>query len=60
MEFGIAHANAEEDALWFRDRIAERFTLARPVFMAEVTSVLAAHIGEGAVGVGYILPERKG
>ena len=60
MEFGIAHANAEADALWFRDRIAERFTLARPVFMAEVTSVLAAHIGEGAVGVGYILPERKG
>jgi len=60
MEFGIAHANAEADALWLRDRIAERFTLARPVFLAEVTSVLAAHVGEGAVGVGYILPERKG
>jgi DegV family protein with EDD domain len=60
MEFGIAHANAGADALWFRDRIAERFTLSRPVFLAEVTSVLAAHIGEGAVGVGYILPERKG
>jgi DegV family protein with EDD domain len=59
IEFGIAHANAEEDAMWFRDRITERFTLARPVFVSEVTSVLAAHIGEGAVGVGYILPERK-
>jgi len=60
MEFGITHANAEEDALWFRDRIRERFTLARPVFVTELTSVLAAHVGEGAVGVGYILPESKG
>ncbi len=60
MEFGIVHANAEADALWFRDRIAERFTLARPVFMTEITSVLAAHVGEGTVGVAYILPEHKG
>ena len=55
-EFAIAHANSEENVRWFQDRIAERFTLARPPFVVELTSVLAAHIGEGAVGVGYILP----
>lgn len=58
-EFAIAHSNAEADASWFEQRIAERFTLARPVYVAEVTSVLAVHIGEGAVGVGYILPDRQ-
>jgi hypothetical protein len=56
-EFAIAHANAEENVRWFQDRISERFTLARPPFVVELTSVLAAHIGEGAIGVGYILPE---
>jgi fatty acid-binding protein DegV len=59
-EFAIAHANSEENVTWFQDRIAERFTLARPPFVVELTSVLAAHIGEGAVGVGYILPEASG
>jgi DegV family protein with EDD domain len=56
VEFAIAHANAYEDALWFKERITEEFTLAREPFVVEATSVLAAHIGEGTVGIAYILP----
>jgi DegV family protein with EDD domain len=56
VEFAIAHANAYKDALWFKQRLAEEFTLAREPFVVEATSVLAAHIGEGTVGIAYILP----
>jgi hypothetical protein len=51
VEFAVAHADALEDAEWFRDRIAETFTLSRPTFVVEATTVLANHIGEGAVGL---------
>jgi DegV family protein with EDD domain len=56
-EFAIAHANAYEHAAWFKERIMKTFTLATEPFIVEATTVLAAHIGEGAVGVSYILPE---
>jgi uncharacterized protein len=56
-EFGIAHANAREQALWLRDRIVEEFAPDREPFVVEATSVLAAHIGEGAVGLAFLLPE---
>jgi len=56
-EFGIAHTNAIEHARWFRDRIVEEFAPAREPFVVEATSVLGAHIGEGAVGLAYLLPE---
>jgi uncharacterized protein len=59
-EFGIAHANAAAEALWFRDRIVEEFAPSREPFIVEATSVLAAHIGEGAVGLAYLLPEDAG
>ncbi len=54
VEFAVAHADALEDAEWFRDRIAETFTLSRPTFVVEATTVLANHIGEGAVGLAYL------
>ncbi len=57
VEFGIAHANAPEDALWFRDRIAETFTLARETFVVEATTVLANHIGEGSLGLAWLAAE---
>jgi fatty acid-binding protein DegV len=55
-EFAITHANAPEAAEWFKQRITQTFTLAREPFIVEVTSVLAVHVGEGAVGIAYILP----
>lgn len=57
VEFGIAHANALEDALWFRDRIAETFALARETFVVEATTVLANHIGEGSLGLAWLAAE---
>ncbi len=54
VEFGIAHANAPQDAEWFRERISESFTLARETFVVEATTVLANHIGEGAVGLAWL------
>ncbi len=56
VEFAITHANAPEDAQWFKERIEREFNLAREPFVVPVTSVLAAHIGEGASGLAYILP----
>jgi uncharacterized protein len=58
-EFAITHANSLSDALWFKKRIEESFTCAREPFVVEATSVLAVHVGEGAVGIAWILP-RKG
>lgn len=55
-EFAITHANAPEAAEWFKQRITRTFTLAREPFIVEATSVLAVHVGEGAVGIAYILP----
>ena len=55
-EFAIAHANAYDDAAWFKAMLEENFTLAREPFIVEATSVLAVHIGEGAVGVASLLP----
>ena len=57
VEFGIAHADALQDAEWFRDRIAETFPLFRETFVVEATTVLANHIGEGAVGLAYLACE---
>jgi DegV family protein with EDD domain len=54
VEFGIAHANAPQDAEWFRSRIAGSFALARETFVVEATTVLANHIGEGAVGLAWL------
>jgi hypothetical protein len=56
-EFAVAHAHAPEHALWFRDQIVQEFAPEREPFVVEATSVLAAHVGEGAVGVAYLLPE---
>ena len=55
-EFAITHANSLSDALWFKKRIGEVFALAREPFVVEATSVLAVHVGEGAVGIAYIMP----
>ncbi len=57
-EFAITHANSLSDALWFKSRIMESFTAAREPFVVEATSVLAVHVGEGAVGIAYILPRE--
>jgi uncharacterized protein len=59
-EFAITHVNALPDALWFKKQIEENFTPAREPFVVEATSVLAIHVGEGAVGIAYILPRREG
>lgn len=56
-EFAITHANAPVDAQWFKEMIERNFTLSREPFVVDVTSVLAVHVGEGAVGIAYILPE---
>jgi len=56
-EFAITHANAPADALWFKEMIEANFTLSREPFVVDTTSVLAVHVGEGAVGIAYILPE---
>jgi fatty acid-binding protein DegV len=56
-EFAVAHTNAPEHATWFRERIVDEFAPERDPFIAEATSVLAAHVGEGAVGLAYLLPE---
>jgi DegV family protein with EDD domain len=56
-DFAVAHANAKGNADWFRDRIVKSFSPRREPYVVDATTVLAAHIGEGAVGVGYILEE---
>jgi hypothetical protein len=57
VEFAIAHADAPDDARWLGQRIEERFTLAREIFVVEATAVLVAHIGLGSVGLAYLVPE---
>ena len=57
VEFAIAHADAPDDAQWLKQRIEERFALAREIFVVEATAVLVAHIGLGSVGLAYLVPD---
>jgi hypothetical protein len=57
-EFAITHSNAVSQAEWLRDRIMEGFTVSRKPFIVEVTTAFVTHLGEGAVGVSYILPDE--
>ena len=59
VEFAITHANAPQDAQWFKERLMQEFAVAREPYVVPVTSVLAAHIGEGAAGLAYLLPEPR-
>jgi hypothetical protein len=55
--FAIAHADAPDEARWLKQRIEERFTLEREIFVVDATAVLVAHVGLGTVGLAYLVPE---
>ena len=48
----VMHADALDNAMVLRDKIASRFDCAE-LFITEFTPVMGAHIGPGLIGVAF-------